>query len=173
MNLKLVVVLFLAFLACASLAQASSATSKEDEPVPLTFKVGEHENEAESRVFAWTFLMLVTVLIIALIQGYTISVMHCEFFSEAAGAIILGCLVGVTVKYIGGFERFTELVQFNQEFFFLVLLPPIIFESGYNMQKVRPFAFSYPPHFGLVHTPWTSTIRFCFSSRTFSLFSLI
>lgn len=135
MNLKLVVVLFLAFLACASLARASSVTSKEDEPVPLTFKVGEHENEAESRVFAWTFLMLVTVLIIAFIQGYTISVMHCEFFSEAAGAIILGCLVGVTVKYIGGFERFTELVQFNQEFFFLVLLPPIIFESGYNMQK--------------------------------------
>jgi sodium/hydrogen exchanger 3 len=122
-------------LACACLASAETQTPKSGEPIPLTFSVHEMENESESRVFAWTFLMLVTVLIIALIQGYTISVLHCEFFSEAAGAIILGMLIGIAVKYIGGFERFTELVQFNQEFFFLVLLPPIIFESGYNMQK--------------------------------------
>jgi len=124
-------------LASTAFASSTTASTSENEPLPLSFTLKEKESESEGRVFAWTFLMLVTVLIIAFIQGYTISSLHCEFFSEAAGAIILGGLVGIAVKYIGGFERFTSLVQFNQEFFFLVLLPPIIFESGYNMQKVR------------------------------------
>ena len=106
-------------------------------PVPLSFTTDEIANAETNRVFAWAFLMLVTVLIITLISGYTIASLHCEYVSEAAGAITIGFLIGIFVKYIGGFERFTQLVAFNQEFFFLVLLPPIIFESGYNMQKVR------------------------------------
>ena len=133
----LICAVLMLLLACSAAVSASTPSAPTHEPLPLTFHVGEPEGESESRVFAWAFLLLVTVLIIAFIIGYTISELHCEFFSEAAGAIILGFIVGVFVKYIGGFEKFTQLVQFNQEFFFLVLLPPIIFESGYNMQKVR------------------------------------
>lgn len=42
-------------------------------------------------------------------------------------------------------ERLKDVVSFNSELFFLILLPPIIFESGYNMNKRVFFA-----HFGSI-----------------------
>lgn len=162
---------FVLLLACSAFTTVAAATAPANQPLPLSFKVEEPEGEAETRVFAWAFLLLVTVLIIAFILGYAISEVHCEFFSEAAGAIILGFLIGIFVKYIGGFEKFTQLVQFNQEFFFLVLLPPIIFESGYNMQKVR-FNSTHAPHINTRETWRVDPSRFghCFGLQTPAFF---
>lgn len=49
--------------------------------------------------------------------------------------MLLGTVVGAVLKYLGGDNWRTE-EAFNPNIFFLLLLPPIIFESGYNMHKV-------------------------------------
>jgi NhaP-type Na+/H+ or K+/H+ antiporter len=33
-------------------------------------------------------------------------------------------------------DQLRDFMSFNQEFFFLVILPPILFESGYNLHRV-------------------------------------
>ena len=52
---------------------------------------------------------------------------------ETGGAILLGVAVGGLVSQISGVEWLNSFTQFDTEIFFLFFLPPIIFESGYNM----------------------------------------
>mgnify|MGYP006940070201 FL=1 len=51
----------------------------------------------------------------------------------------LGIVVGALIRFVADVDQLRSIVSFNQEFFFLVLLPPIIFESGYNMKRVSSF----------------------------------
>ncbi len=48
----------------------------------------------------------------------------------------LGLIVGIIVRFSQTPQSLDRMVMFKEQFFFLVLLPPIIFESGYNMKRV-------------------------------------
>lgn len=63
-------------------------------------------------------------------------------FHEKFLFLLLGALIGLALSYSRWDWR--EVESFNPNTFFLVLLPPIIFESGYNLHKGNFFANIIP-----------------------------
>ena len=65
-------------------------------------------------------------------------------------------LVGFIISYIflaTGTKEFHQIMKFNDDLFFYVCLPPIVFASGFNMQRKKFFAnFTNIVLFGVVGT---------------------
>ena len=65
----------------------------------------------------------------SVIEHYKIMIGH-----EAALAILVG--MGISyIAYLLGKVELTEMLTFNENFFFYFCLPPLVFSSGYNMQR--------------------------------------
>ena len=94
------------------------------------------------------YLMLLAYMIIGtLIERYKLSFGH-----EASITIMIGMLISY-VAYTTGNEEFGEMLKFDDNTFFFVCLPPIIFASGFNMQRGNFFAnFSTITLLGVIGT---------------------
>lgn len=83
----------------------------------------------------WMLTMLCTVVIACIVGESLIERYHVWWMTESGASIVIGLVVG-GLAY--GLTKHTDMValehlEFDPEFFTLVLLPPIIFESGYNL----------------------------------------
>ena len=67
-------------------------------------------------------------------HGNTILKYNCHHIPESLAIVFLGALVGLFMKMLPT-EDIKKVESFSPTMFFLVLLPPIIFESGYNLHK--------------------------------------
>ena len=81
------------------------------------------------------FLMLMFYMTMGIIiQRYKLSFGH-----EASYTILLGMLISF-VAFEEGHREFVKMLKFSDSTFFFFLLPPIVFSSGYNMQRGNFFA---------------------------------
>jgi NhaP-type Na+/H+ or K+/H+ antiporter len=65
----------------------------------------------------------------------------CTFGHQASYILIIGISISAIIRYAGGEDnKYMEMYEFNDELFFYVCLPPIIFASGFNMQRGNFFA---------------------------------
>ena len=79
------------------------------------------------------FALQVTVLAVTLILGQALSRKRCQWLGEAGVALLLGAAIGAALVATHSQGTFTAFTHFNKEFFFLAVLPPIIFEAGLSM----------------------------------------
>mmetsp|Transcript_19881 Transcript_19881/g.53189 ORF Transcript_19881/g.53189 Transcript_19881/m.53189 type:complete len:535 (-) Transcript_19881:450-2054(-) len=87
-----------------------------------------HEDEfadLNSIIFTTSFLVLLAI-------GYRIKTNRLSYLPESGAAMIIGFLVALMVRMLGLKEE-EHILDFNGEFFFYVLLPPIIFEAGLSL----------------------------------------
>jgi sodium/hydrogen exchanger 8 len=121
MRLKALALLLLSLLATSAFAAEGTST--------------ESKAEEEEAVMGFGMLLLIGLLVATFLFGYVLHQLHFVYVHESGVGLILGIIVGALIRFVSDVDQLRSIVSFNQEFFFLVLLPPIIFESGYNMKR--------------------------------------
>ncbi|XP_063416588.1 sodium/hydrogen exchanger 8-like [Mytilus trossulus] len=89
----------------------------------------EQEHHSSMTIF---FILLVVAICIMVTHGLIQTKFH--YLPESIAVVLIGALIGVGIKIlkIGNWQNEEA---FPPTVFFIVLLPPIIFESGYNLHK--------------------------------------
>ena len=103
----------------------------------------EAQADAEAVNLGVAFVLL--LLLLALVLGYALHMRHIKMLHEAGGALLVGIAGGALLHWAGiaGSGTLRQLAvrgvaRFDERFFFFVLLPPVILEAGYNMQRRDP-----------------------------------
>lgn len=105
---------------------------------PAAFQVTP---EQPSNDESWASLAVFTqlaLLAISFIAGHILERNRVSWLGEAGCALLLGVGVGMGVKFFAVSETFAKWISFKKEFFFIALLPPIIFDAGFSL-KTKPF----------------------------------
>ncbi|KAJ8753406.1 hypothetical protein K2173_019805 [Erythroxylum novogranatense] len=112
--------------------------------------------------------VFVTLLCACIILGHLLE--ENRWANESITALILGLCAGAVVLLVSK-GKSSQILVFNEDLFFLYLLPPIIFNAGFQVKKKRFFKnFSIILMFGILGT----VISFCLISLgVFALFNLI
>jgi hypothetical protein len=79
-------------------------------------------------------LAIVSLVFLAFVAGHLLRTYNISVLPESAAAVILGAIYAVIWYFIPAFNN--KDTDFSADSFFLVLLPIIIFESGYSVHRV-------------------------------------
>lgn len=103
------------------------------------------QSEADQTAIYFGITLLLTLLVISFLVGHCLELRHVHWLHESAFALILGIIMGAVIHFAGASTTLNRTISFNVDFFFLFLLPPIIFESGFNMVGAtrRPSSFFF------------------------------
>ena len=91
---------------------------------------------AEEINASWSLLILISILIAILLTSYYIQHARIRFIHETVISIILGSIVGAVITYSKAGGVIQRMVTFDHRYFFNLLLPPIILNSGYDLKRV-------------------------------------
>ena len=89
----------------------------------------EKEHSSSLAIFFVLFVIIFCIFLVHTILKY-----NCHHIPESLAIVFLGAFVGLIMKLLPT-EDIKKVESFSPTMFFLVLLPPIIFESGYNLHK--------------------------------------
>ncbi|KAK3997712.1 Sodium/hydrogen exchanger family-domain-containing protein [Cladorrhinum sp. PSN332] len=87
---------------------------------------------------SWAILILLTLLIISFCTSYFMQQRKITAIHETVVSIFGGMTVGLILR-VSGFDSIRDLVNFNYQYFFNLLLPPIILSSGYELHQANFF----------------------------------
>ncbi|XP_046396510.1 sodium/hydrogen exchanger 8 [Ischnura elegans] len=109
-----------------------SSTVPADEAVLPEKGAAEEEHDSSMSIF---FVLCVLALCILLVHLMLQANFH--YLPESVVIVFLGALIGMIINLMSdrNIANWKREEAFSPTAFFLVLLPPIIFESGYNLHK--------------------------------------
>lgn len=105
----------------------------------------DSENEFEDHI-----TLFVALLCGCIVLGHLLE--KSRWINQSITALLIGIFTGcVILKTSGG--KSSRILEFNQEFFFIYLLPPIIFNAGFQVKKKQFFRnFLTITSFGVIGT---------------------
>ncbi|XP_057719900.1 sodium/hydrogen exchanger 6-like [Arachis stenosperma] len=83
-------------------------------------------------------LLQIMMLVLAFVLGHVLRRKKIYVVPEASASLLIGLLVGVLANISHTQTSIRAWFNFHEEFFFLFLLPPIIFQSGFSLAP-QPF----------------------------------
>ena len=104
--------------------------------------IQEQTLQAEEKKDSLSIFFILLVLVLAILIVHLLIVSEFKYMPESLAIVLLGAFIGFILSYSRW--DFREVESFNPNFFFLVLLPPIIFEMGYTVNKGRFFENAIP-----------------------------
>ena len=96
--------------------------------------------EAAHEFGALNTLLLVVSLGLCIMAAYLIKQNSITYLPESTAVICMGLIVGGLARVVYPSAEEMHFLTFEPEFFFFLLLPPIIFEAGYTVKKKDFFA---------------------------------
>ena len=126
---------------------------------PVAQNLSDSEVHSENN-HSWTVFFILCILAFSILLIHVLIQFNFHYLPESVAVVFLGAIIGLIFKLLSQWnvsdwsvsiglvvhvdENKTWLKQtlfqreesFTPTIFFLVLLPPIIFESGYNLHKV-------------------------------------
>lgn len=84
---------------------------------------------------SWALLILISLLIAAFFLSYVLHSRKIQAVHETVISIFAGMVIGLILRLVG-VESVLASVSFDYQFFFNLLLPPIILAAGYELHQV-------------------------------------
>ncbi|KAK6496223.1 monovalent cation:H+ antiporter, CPA1 (nhx1) [Arthrobotrys musiformis] len=99
----------------------------------------EGTNPGQSEIStSWALFILVALLLVALFTSYYLQLKKIQAVHETVISIFAGMIVGLIIR-LSPATNIQTTVTFDQKFFFNLILPPIIMNSGYELHQANFF----------------------------------
>ncbi|XP_015151900.1 sodium/hydrogen exchanger 8 isoform X3 [Gallus gallus] len=101
-------------------------------PVQTGVQAQQEEQSSGMTIFFSLLVLAICIILVHLLIKYRL-----HFLPESVAVVSLGIIMGAFIKIIEAqkLANWKEEEMFRPNMFFLLLLPPIIFESGYSLHK--------------------------------------
>lgn len=116
----------------ATTVKAPPTPPKPILPVQMGAEAQQEEQSNGMSIFFSLLVLAICIILVHLLIKYKL-----HFLPESVAVVSLGILMGAIIKIIESqkLANWKEEEMFRPNMFFLLLLPPIIFESGYSLHK--------------------------------------
>lgn len=132
---------YLAKRAILSVVKGSGESDMEDDSPELTApddQLDETNPVTEEIFSSWALFILLFLLGSALYTSYFLQQRRIKAVHETVLSIFYGMVVGLIIRVSPG-HYIQDTVKFNSSYFFNILLPPIILNSGYELHQANFF----------------------------------